>query len=400
MRGSDLLAGLRVRLEAAGTWLWAPVIGWVALVYLIVNFVLASVLPGSLNIYVVQPLLWSSLALLAFLAWKYGVEDKPRLSKSLVLMAALTGAFQLALFIIAGMLFGFGYSPYGHRLPVLFGNLLYAGTLLLGMEMSRACILGALGKRSPLLALVSVSLFFAFINIPIARLTSISDPPTLLRVSGETFLPTVAENLLASFLALLGGPVASIAYRGTLQAFEWLSPILPKLEWTITAFLGTLAPALGLLIIGKHVLPQPASGGMARPRGTQSITAWVLVAATAVALLWFNTGLLGVRPTLVSGVSMSPALQAGDVAITQDISADAVGVGDIIRFRLGGTYILHRVVAIQNDGNEIRFITRGDANNVDDPPLPASRLEGKVILVIPKIGWVGIAVRELIEWIQ
>ncbi len=97
---------------------------------------------------------------------------------------------------------------------------------------------------------------------------------------------------------------------------------------------------------------------------------------------------------------MEPALKAGDVVITREVPADNVEVGDIVRFQLGRSYVLHRVTEIQKVGSQIQFITRGDANNVDDAPLPESKMEGKVILVVPKIGWVGIGIRRLIEWIQ
>ena len=127
---------------------------------------------------------------------------------------------------------------------------------------------------------------------------------------------------------------------------------------------------------------------------------WVLVGAMSVSLLWFNTGIFGVRPTLVSGVSMEPKLLAGDVVITREVLTESIEVGDVVRFKQGGVYILHRVIEVQESEGELTFITQGDANNVVDAPVPASQIEGKVILTIPKIGWVSIAVREVIGWFR
>ncbi|CAG0982889.1 partial signal peptidase I, partial [Anaerolineae bacterium] len=110
----------------------------------------------------------------------------------------------------------------------------------------------------------------------------------------------------------------------------------------------------------------------------------------------FNTGLFGVRPTLIASGSMVPRLDVGDVVITREVLAENVEVNDIIRFRQEGAHILHRVVDIQKDGSKITFITRGDANNTDDPPVLASALEGKVVLTVPKIGWVTIGIRQVI----
>jgi signal peptidase len=155
-----------------------------------------------------------------------------------------------------------------------------------------------------------------------------------------------------------------------------------------------------MLVIWNQVQAKAARKAEVHPQEAESLKMWMLVGLTAVTLLWFNTGLFGIRPTLVSGVSMEPALRAGDVVITREVPADRVQVGDVVRFQLGSSYVLHRVTEIEEDGSQIQFITRGDANNVDDAPLPESELEGKVILVVPKIGWVAIGVRRIIEWIQ
>ena len=91
---------------------------------------------------------------------------------------------------------------------------------------------------------------------------------------------------------------------------------------------------------------------------------------------------------------------AGDVVITREVLTESIEVGDGVRFKQGGVYILHRVIEVQESEGELTFITQGDANNVVDAPVPASQIEGKVILTIPKIGWVSIAVREVIEWFR
>ena len=384
-------SGLRVR------WAWVAVLALAAAIFMMANFVLPRALSASLNVYVAQPLLWCSLAALSFAGWRYGLEDRPPLSKPLVVMAVLTGTFQVALLVMAGLVFGFGHSPYGHRPLVLLGNLVYVGSMLLGMEMSRAYLVAVFSRRSVLLALASASLIFSALSIPAAQFGLLGTFPAAFRVSGEALLPTLSENLLASFLVLVGGPAASIAYRGILQAFEWLSPILPNPQWTITAFLGTLTPAVGLLVIRGLSAPRVASEEKEESKQGGSPIAWVVVAVVGVALVWFNNGLFGVRPTLVSGGSMQPALRVGDVAITTDVSPDDVRAGDVIRFRSGEIYILHRVVEIDEDGPY--FITRGDANNVDDPPVLPAQLEGRLVFVVPKVGWVSIGIRTLISWL-
>ncbi|RLF17595.1 MAG: hypothetical protein DRZ82_09645, partial [Thermoprotei archaeon] len=70
---------------------------------------------------------------------------------------------------------------------------------------------------------------------------------------------------------------------------------------------------------------------------------------------------------------------------------------DIIHFWDGQQFIVHRVIDIRVIGSYKFFITKGDANEAPDPdPVPQTSVLGKMILVIPKIGWLSILVKRLI----
>jgi len=375
-------------------WYWLILIVGLAILFYLVNFHWARFPSTESNIHLAQPLMWSSLALMAYLGWRFGLQERQPPNKRLVTIAVLAGVSQVALYALAGLLYGFNQSP-NESLPHVLGNMLYVVSMLVGVEISRALLLATFRKGNMIVALLVSSYIFWFLSIPITKYASITDLPSLLRVTGETFLPVGAESLLASFLALIGGPTASIAYRGVLHIFKWLSPILPDIHWALTAVLGTMAPILGVLVIRSQLLRVDVKDF--RSEVFRTSTLWVLAGAILVTLFWFNTGVFGVQPTVVSGVSMEPAVMSGDVVITREVPAESVEVGDIIRFRRGDTYILHRVVEVQMDGGEFQFITRGDANYSLDPPVSVYQLHGKVILTVPKIGWMTIAARQLID---
>lgn len=378
---------------------WLVVAGWAVLAYVVTYLLLPGAVPAPVYTYVAQPLLWLGLAGVAFLGWRHALDERPGITEPLLRAALVVGAVQIALLVAAGLLFGFGRSPYGHGALSSLSNLWYVGAALIGMEVSRAYLVAALGRHRPLLALVLVCLFCSALSIPLARFETLQGPPAF-ETAGGLILPALSENLLATFLAALGGPLASLTYRGLLKAFEWFSPLLPDLGWMAAALLGTLVPALGLLFAYRQSQPEPAIESEEPSREAQPLFAWLLVSLVAVALLWLNTGLFGVQPTLVASGSMVPALRVGDVVITRDVPIDEVKVRDIVRYRQGGSDVIHRVVEVRTDGDERTLITRGDDNNVDDPPVSAGQLKGKVILTIPKVGWVAIAFRRVVEWIR
>jgi|SRR3990172_872956 len=381
--------------------LWVAVLALLAIAYLAVNFLLSNIPIAELNIYLAQPVLWVTLCIVSFLGWKDGLDERPTLTKGLAFMALLIGAAQIAMLVLAGLVLGFGYSPYSHKPLPLLGNILYVGTSLAGIEMSRAYLLARFGKRNPMIALVVFTLVFAFMSIPAGKYTALGEPQSAFRIVGGSFLPALSENILASFLAMLGGPIPALLYLGSLSAFEWLSPILPKLHWAVTAFIGTIAPIIGLLILRGAYLPESPADEQTRNQPSKTIsTLWLVTGVFAVGLLWFNTGLFGFRPFVVVGDSMEPTLLAGDMVITRTVPAESIQVGDVIRFQRNKAFVLHRVIDIQKGDAGVVFITRGDGNNTDDPPVTEDMLEGKAIFTIPKIGWFNIAVRSALQWLR
>jgi signal peptidase len=398
--GRRIMDRLGTLVNKAGLW-WADVVaGWAFLIYIFIAFILPGAVSADLYLYAIQPLLWSSLALLGYLGWRYGLRARPAFNRRLVGMAFLFALCQVAIFVIVGLLQGFGRSPYSHQMPYILGNLLFIGTMLVGMEFSRAYLAALLGQRKPLLALLLVSALYTVLNLPLGLLLRMQSAQSSVQTIGERILPVLSENLFATFLVLLGGPFTSIAYRGTLLAFEWLSPVLPHVSWYLTAVMGTLIPAFGLLFFYNQAVPASARQAGAKSGKGQSPVAWAVVVVISLALLGFNTGLFGVRPTLIASGSMSPSMLVGDVAITRQVPAEQIEVGDVIRFRDGKYSTVHRVVEVQKEGGEITFITRGDTNETNDPPVPGRHLEGKVILTVPKIGWVSIGIREMIGLIK
>lgn len=97
--------------------------------------------------------------------------------------------------------------------------------------------------------------------------------------------------------------------------------------------------------------------------------------------------LLGHRLYIVESGSMLPALKINSMLIAKELPSNEIKIGDILTFsgKNADVKITHRVVKIENNGES--FITRGDANNTDDPnPVTKDRVIGKVIFSIPFIG--------------
>ncbi len=92
--------------------------------------------------------------------------------------------------------------------------------------------------------------------------------------------------------------------------------------------------------------------------------------------------------------SMVPTIQVEDAVIIKRMEEREYKVGDIITFystssRYSGLTVTHRIVGIEkSEKGKILFRTKGDNNNTEDDTLTSyDNVYGKVILKIPKIGY-------------
>jgi signal peptidase I len=95
--------------------------------------------------------------------------------------------------------------------------------------------------------------------------------------------------------------------------------------------------------------------------------------------------------TVLSG-SMSPAIDTGDVVVTEPIAPAQAQVGDVVTFtdpEGTGKLFSHRVQSVHSGGGQVHFVTRGDANTSTERwNVAADGTVGRVLYRVPKVGWV------------
>ena len=103
----------------------------------------------------------------------------------------------------------------------------------------------------------------------------------------------------------------------------------------------------------------------------------------AIIMLLFIGRVVGfpVAVIIVSGRSMEPTLEVGDIVVGVK---SAYSVGDIVIWCASPTYcVVHRVIEISNR----TVVTKGDNNPSPDPPIPRSLVKYRVVTVIRRWEW-------------
>ena len=374
---------------------------FILIMLLAIYGLLSNFHPGGLMAYIFPSACWALLALAT--VWACGLQRiRSWFDKRVTIVAALVAIFYVIIYMDIGLFTGFGRSPLSFTPEALTVNLILVSSTLLGMELSRAYLIKSFGRRRPFLTIGLVTLLYSSISASILGLLSFSDPLALTKFLGTGLLPVIAVNFVASYLAFIGGPIASLAYRAPLMAIMWFAPILPNLSWGIEALLGVMAPTMSFLVINQFIptatlrrsgLPVETKG-LGRNRRS-SLRGWMVVSVFCVLVVWTSTGLLGIQPTTMISGSMRPTMDVGDVAIVLDAPADSIQTGDIIQFWRDGEMVIHRVVEVSDAETGRLFVTKGDANREPDAALVyPGQVRGKVVLNIPKVGWAVIAIRD------
>jgi len=111
----------------------------------------------------------------------------------------------------------------------------------------------------------------------------------------------------------------------------------------------------------------------------------------------------------MSGSSMSPAIEDGDVITVEPVAEDPVKQGDIVLYHSRfDTAVIHRVIRLERSSSERCIVTRGDAASHNDVPVPLHRILGRVKrverlgerikMVVPKRSFIQTVMAWLHRW--
>lgn len=92
--------------------------------------------------------------------------------------------------------------------------------------------------------------------------------------------------------------------------------------------------------------------------------------------------------------SMEPAIPVHSFIVTEAVDPESLQVGDIITFcstesKLEGALNTHRITSVYEEGGQLMFHTKGDANAVEDSePVSSINVVGKVVFISAALGTV------------
>ncbi len=355
------------------------------------NFLFGPRIKGMLGNYVYPTIMW--LLVILFMRLLPGASPglSTRLRKLINSLAVVCVFIGILGAMIQGMMDGFGKSPFDHSLLGMTVNVISVGTFVAAIELTRSWLMQRHFKHRPAMGVTLIGLLYSAFSIPMAKLMNLEGLKNILEFAGSTALPEISASVLTSYLALAGGFWPAFIYHGGSSLFEYLSPVLPNVGVVSSTLIGTVTPILTLILVQQIFTEEK---GYNKARREENHLGWAVGSVTAIVLIWFCMGVFSFVPRVIVSGSMVPTIDIGDIIVVKKMPGEMVEYGDIIMFQLGSMKVAHRIVSVKEEEGRRVFTTQGDAyDSPDADPVTEKAVIGKVVVVIPKAGWITMALR-------
>lgn len=359
--------------------------GTVILLYLITNNIIGIEMDAAISSFL-YPALWIALIMIVMRLRKGQEKSKLIHRNTINLWAFNFGIIYVFVSILAGLFDGFGKSPYSHSIIGTLTNVLLVFPPLFAREFVRNYIVNN-AKKNNTVIVVLVILLLTITGIPVNFYKGQNTFPKLVEFLARFLGPEFSKNLFATYITYLGGLLPSILYLSIIEAFHWFSPLLPDLKWITVAFIGILCPFFSLLFLQS--IEEGLNKIKFRKKKDNPIS-WFIIITLSIGVIWFTVGVFPIYPSVIASGSMEPMIYTGDVILIQKIDGNEAQVGDVIQFQREDILVSHRVIDVKDPTYEKgkSYITKGDNNSsADGAEVLPETIKGKVVKVIPKIGW-------------
>lgn len=335
---------------------------------------------------------WGSVLLILILLMGFAKDKHLYKIDVLQITFIYTGIYFLSIYVF-GFFFGFVKSPYS--LSKVFENMLPVLILIILQELVRYAITSK-GKQNKYVIGLLILFFIAFDISMGIRLYTFNDGLGIYTFVGLLVLPSIANNLLLTYISYKNGYSGPILYRCLFGLTVFIFPFFPDLGPYIESVLGVVFPTLLFLKLNS-LLGRDTPTKVKIPR-LKKFMFWAPTVTVLTILVILTSGLFKIHAMAVGSGSMTPNINLGDVVIIEKLKDSEIAnlkVGDVIAYEYDRKIIIHRIIAIENKDGKYIFHTKGDYNDgPDNYEVKQSSVRGLVRYKIPYIGQPSVWLRD------
>ncbi|MBQ2999816.1 MAG: signal peptidase I [Clostridia bacterium] len=313
--------------------------------------------------------------------------------KEVLLLSAIIGAMYALAIQLTGIFFGFHKNPYFVNVKILLTTVLPLVVIIVATELIRAVFLAQKNTFASVITYLSCVLaeILAFSNL--AGITGFNQ---FMDLVGLTLFPALSANIYYHFVSRRFGALPNIVYRIITTLYIYFVPNVTAMSDALLACIKIFLPLILLALMSALFEKKKKLALQKRKKlSAISIALAMIVGASFAALVscQFRFGAL-----VIATESMTGEINKGDLVIYERYDDQTIQEGQVIVFLRDGNKIVHRVVDIEHIGGEIRYYTKGDANNsIDIGYVTDGEIVGTTSTKIAYVGFPTLWLRELLE---
>ena len=354
---------------------------------------------GSSYAYVLKPMIWIFIGIITFVFFKNEKIVNNKYKKEVNFVVVVTTLIYFLIYFVLGYIKGFANNPYDSSQRGIITNLWTFLPMLIVREYVRYYMINNCDQKRILSWTLFISLMFVAVDLNIYKFdTYFETSLTTLEFIIETLLPGIVTNLYLTYICYFAGYKTSVLYALLPQLALYVLPILPDADWSVLSILNSAVPFFSYIYINYMINKMDKTLNHKEVK-TVDLKGWLSMIAIVILMVCFGVGLFPIEPLVIASNSMAPKIYKGDIVIIQDKDVSKVKKGDIIRYKMDGYYVVHRVVMINEDeeGNR-QFITKGDNNeDIDLYPVKEYQYAGTIKFDIPYLGYPTLILSKLLN---
>ena len=326
----------------------------------------------------------------------FGFEkDRHRYSKDVTLKIIIILMAFFLLYYSSGILIGFAqnnnYLTVKSIINIILPILIYIPL----KEFLRYHILTKSSESKILIATTCILFILIDNTIPLSLHTITFSKETFLLIA-LTFLPSITENILCTYLSLHLGYKPGIIYLIIMNLYKYILPIIPNPNEYLYSLIFLILPLIVLVKI-KNYFKQDRINEQSYSNykeNKRELISFIPLIILIIVLVCTVSNYFRFYAIAIASGSMTPHISKGDVVIV-DKKFKNLEIGDVLAYKYEGKIIVHRVYKIINNNNEYFIYTKGDANkDFDNYKITEDMFIGVVKIKIPQIGYPTVLLNE------
>lgn len=294
-------------------------------------------------------------------------------------------------FYIMGLYFGYYKSPTIFGFSTIINFIIPFIVIIISSETIRKTLITKKDKISKFLVFIIMVLIDLIIYTGVYNLSNLED---LLTVIGFILFSSIACNLLYNYIAIRFSIKGIIIYRLITILYVYFLPIIPNVYIFFRSFLRMLYPYIIYLVLEYTYSKRNfATEYKNKKKSVLTITIGMIITSIIIGLIscQFNYGVL-----VIGTGSMTGTIDKGDVIVYQKYDNRDIEIDNIIMFEKENKKIIHRVIDVVSVNKEVRYFTKGDANqDQDEGYITTSNIKGLYKFKIKYIGYPTIWIRDI-----